>query len=199
MRTCSRGTAEPYTAGIDRLAVPHLRWWLDPGAKFGKVASEQAAEALAWALGRWGAVCAVTSERAPDYAGASLRVTSGPVDGPARVLAYAEVAGVRLVCDDAEDWGGRIDLRRVLLHEVGHILGIGHIAAGNLMAPVYSDQIADLQPGDVAEAVARYGPAAVAPGAPVPSGGVLVRFAKPAWGVVLFGDGAAGVTVLPVE
>ena len=44
-----------------------------------------------------------------------------------------------------------------MCHEFGHSLGIGHIQAGNLMAPYYSARIGTPQSGDIAEMVARYG------------------------------------------
>lgn len=63
-----------------------------------------------------------------------------------------------------------IDLCRVAVHELGHMIGIPHLSVGNLMAPTYSTGIATLQGGDIAEAVSRYGPP-VNPPTPVPPPG----------------------------
>ena len=54
----------------------------------------------------------------------------------------------------------RLDLVRVLTHELGHGLGVSHLGeqSGCLMAPFYSSRIGWPQPGDIAEVVARYGP-----------------------------------------
>ena len=54
----------------------------------------------------------------------------------------------------------RIDLVRVLTHELGHGLGVSHLGeqSGAIMAPFYSSRIGWPQAGDTAEVVARYGP-----------------------------------------
>lgn len=71
---------------------------------------------------------------------------------------------LRMRVDNTEPWvisdnppNNRVDLRRVLIHELGHGIGIPHIGTGNLMAPVYSSQINRPLPGDINEAVSRYG------------------------------------------
>lgn len=79
----------------------------------------------------------------------------------------------------------RIDLGRVACHELGHVLGIPHIQAGNLMQPTYSYSIWTPQAGDIAEAQGRYGkpvnaPPTPPPPPPVPSG---------SWTITLTGSG----------
>jgi hypothetical protein len=62
---------------------------------------------------------------------------------------------------NSQVWIGRIltiDPLRVLTHEFGHVLGIGHGPKGSLMYYEYSE-VATPQAWDIAEAVARYGPA----------------------------------------
>lgn len=53
----------------------------------------------------------------------------------------------------------RYELRYTLAHEVGHVLGLDHPgAAGELMSFRYQGNSLALQPGDIAGAVALYGP-----------------------------------------
>jgi len=51
-----------------------------------------------------------------------------------------------------------LDLRYVLMHEIGHTLGLDHAGSrGQLMSFKYLEQFRDLQPGDVAGITALYG------------------------------------------
>lgn len=91
------------------------------------------------------------------------------------VLAQSELANGRdgrktQQYDSTERWvvsdrpaNAQIDLARVACHELGHFIGIPHIAAGNLLQPTYDVRIRGPQGGDIAEARARYGPPAVKP------------------------------------
>jgi hypothetical protein len=115
----------------------------------------------------------------------------GRIDGRNGILAQSELPigftpqftrQISQLYDTGENWtlsgnppANRIDLGRVMCHELGHAIGIGHITDGNLMAPMYSTQIALPRNGDVTEARARYGsPAPVSPPPPPPPGGSLI-------------------------
>lgn len=120
---------------------------------------------------RWSSVCNLTAEYVSNAATAHVVIGFGAIDGPSKVLAYSELADgtertKRQTYDSSERFtiadnppADRIDLIRVATHEIGHVIGIPHIGTGNLMAPTYSQQIRGPQTGDVAEAMARYGPA----------------------------------------
>lgn len=83
-------------------------------------------------------------------------------DGASGTLAWARVAGFLVMFDDDENWAASGDSNgigwlEVFDHEFGHILGIGHLSDGNLMAPFYKRGLYKPQSGDIREAQARYG------------------------------------------
>ncbi len=58
------------------------------------------------------------------------------------------------------------DFRRTFAHEIGHALGLDHPGPrGAMMSFSYDEDVFELQAGDIAGAVALYGPAASAEGA----------------------------------
>lgn len=137
----------------------------------------QVAEAFALGWQWWADVCDILPRRVASAAEALVRVECARIDGPMQTLAWSELADgttrpKRQRFDAGEPWtvsespGRLIDLARVACHEIGHVLGIPHIATGNLLAPIYSATVRKPQAGDVTEAVRRYGPAKPRP--PVP-------------------------------
>lgn len=109
------------------------------------------------------------------------------IDGRGGTLAYAELAGFgdtsrdvrRVVADSGEAWAhhtgaprtNAMPIRRVVLHELLHALGIGHEESQEpaLMDPTVSN-IQKLQRWDIDQLQARYGkPQGTSP-APVPTG-----------------------------
>ena len=115
-------------------------------------------------------------------------MTTGVIDQSGGTLAWSELPnGNRQLTqkyDTREQWiisanpTSGIDAVRVICHETGHALGVGHIQSGNLLAPVYSRQIRKPQSGDVQEMRERYGPPVTGGGTeptpqPTPGGGSM--------------------------
>ncbi len=100
-------------------------------------------------------------------------------DGPGRTLAYAyfpsppnpePIAG-DVYLDDDENWqfGADIDVYSVLLHELGHSLGLNHLdQPGNVMNAFYR-RATELQSGDIATIRTLYATRTSTPTAPSPT------------------------------
>lgn len=154
---------------------PDVRWTITgvvPGFSYEQL---KAAYELAWSW--WAEVCVLRPEYVGPTQQADVLMGAGVIDRPGQVLAWSEMpcgttGPLRQMYDTSESWinsaepGNKIDLVRVACHEIGHALGVPHIESGNLMAPTYSTRIRKPQPGDVREAVARYGQPT--PSSPVP-------------------------------
>ena len=129
--------------------------------------------AAEWAIGRWAAVCNITPKMASGRVNIAMTVAN--LGGPGGVLADSQLpcgaspsAMMRQRYDSSELWyagegtppAGRISLRAVVLHELGHALGIEHLSPNGPMAvmqPYYRPDVLDLLPPDIAQAVGRYG------------------------------------------
>lgn len=145
-----------------------VTWFMETvPSRFGRTAAEAAYIAATKA---WMSCCGVKFEPTTNPKTARLTVRFDGIDGAGRVLGYSDLpddkGSPRLQrFDHEENWVisekpklGEIDFLRVATHELGHILGIGHISAGNLLQPMYDLNIRGPKAGDVHEAIARYGP-----------------------------------------
>lgn len=132
--------------------------------------------AFAAALDRWERVADITFVETADDSSADIVVgrQSSPVG---RAFANVETRGAvqkgvkeigrSLVClNAAQPWkigfDGNLDvydLVHTFTHEIGHAIGLDHPGgAGSLMSPRYDEKITGLGAGDIAGAVALYGP-----------------------------------------
>jgi len=125
----------------------------------------------------WSAVCGVTFvevsddgadwEQAPGALGArgDIRFVSFEIDGPYSVLAYATYPNYGdIALDRDENWAAPDNdyrfLRNVVLHELGHTLGLKHTLPQNgtkLMEAYYTDAFVGPQDDDIRGAVRYYG------------------------------------------
>jgi hypothetical protein len=170
-RFCGLPDVMPIQLELARWADPHIVWALDIN-DWPKIGLQGAQQAFALAWQQWADVCGIQPEYTSDLTRANVVVRTGKIDGPQGVLAWSELPGndqwrgtSKQMYDAAEAWANaveppryQIDLVRVACHEIGHVLGLPHIAAGNLLQPTYDTRIRKPQTGDINEVVQRYGP-----------------------------------------
>lgn len=179
-RFCQHPDVMPIQEELNRWPDPNIAFWVDPQSLVGlPVSADVAIGAIDWGWSQWAKVCGIKPRRVADASQAHVKVAFGSIDGPGKVLAYSELADNSMrqkgqKYDSQERWAFglqvprySIDLGRVSCHEIGHVLGLPHIANGNLLQPMYSETIAVPQAGDIQEVQSRYGPALASNPAPV--------------------------------
>ena len=183
-RYCAhQGESAPIGAGgLPRWPHKRITWRvLQPLPQF---ANDAYRAAIAEAFSRWAKVCGITPVEVDQGEPANLAfyvVSQTP--GGMLAQCYLPYPGItakhslRCEVDKAEGaaWcisdnppSNRLDLVRVLTHEIGHGLGVSHLGeqSGALMAPFYSSRVGWPQATDIAEVVARYGQPVEQPAAP---------------------------------
>lgn len=128
----------------------------------------QVTEAYDIAFSQWAEVCAIDPVRVDTHKKANIYARSGVgkkngLDNKGGTLAWSELPcgvaeNIQLdqMFDEAEDWSFNMAVA-VICHELGHALGLPHLANGNLMAPYYDPNVTKPQDGDVAEIIKLYG------------------------------------------
>lgn len=128
---------------------------------------DEVSRAYTLAISQWAEVCAiepkpVAAKNANIYARSGVG-KENHLDNKGGTLAWSELpcgvtANVQLdqMFDEAEDWSFDMAVA-VMCHEIGHALGLPHLANGNLMAPYYDAKHTKPQKGDIKEIVSLYG------------------------------------------
>lgn len=174
---CGVTTTANFGGQMIRWPKPDVTWGIAAGLP--GFAADSFRSAIAEGFARWSRVCGIRPQYVEDAGRANIVVGLQTI-GPGGVLADCELPvqqsmgqRCRMRIDTAEAWcvsdnppPNKIDLVRVVCHELGHGLGMDHVSGGNLMAPTYSTRIKDPQPVDIAEMVARYGLPTQQPTAP---------------------------------
>jgi hypothetical protein len=136
--------------------------------KLPNMSDEQIKEAYDIAFSQWAEICNIEPTRVERKEHANIYARSGlgrkhQLDARGGTLAWSELpcgveANMQLdqMFDEAEDWSFNMAVA-VMCHELGHALGLGHLNAGNLMAPYYDPNITAPLAGDIEEIVKLYG------------------------------------------
>jgi hypothetical protein len=183
-----------FSAGDRVCKWPHrdIKYYAD--IKLPGISDEQAKQAYDIAFAQWAAVCNIEPVPVDSHTKANIYARSGVgkkngLDNRGGTLAWSELPcdvheNIQLdqMYDEAEAWSFNMAVA-VICHEVGHALGLPHLANGNLMAPYYDPNVTAPQEGDIREIVDLYGkrkkPYSSMKDSSVHLGGTLIINGKP--------------------
>lgn len=154
-----------------------VSWYLDGSVLPAGFDYARAARAIADAFAQHAAAAAVECPPAPNMAAARVIVTFQFLDNSLVTLGLTDLPTgdpdqvVTLRLNAAVAWTDQ-ELYQVALHEAGHALGAVHtdpaVVGPCVMAAYYNPALVTLQPPDVAQDQARYGPRPSPTGAAAP-------------------------------
>jgi hypothetical protein len=167
------------------LGAATLSYWLGPVAS--RLGEAAAREEIENALAAWASVVQIRFSRAASSGGSrSLDIWFAPrshgdsytFDGPGGVLAHtfypppnSEPLAGDVHLDIEEPWriGADVDVFSVVLHELGHALGLGHNDDSNSVMYPYYRRVNALRPADITEIRKLYAAASDSPATPTPA------------------------------
>jgi len=144
----------------------HLTYYFYNGTD--KLPGDEEQDVIVAQMQKWSLYAAVTWQTGSYGSTYSSDIFWEPIDGSNGILAMAflpndvapETWAGDMIFDEDEDWhvGQDIDLEFVALHELGHVLGLGHSDDPTaVMYPFYtSGRSAELQPDDIAAVQSIY-------------------------------------------
>lgn len=157
--------------GLYKWPVNDLTWAIEnPSGLAPRLSAGDFKEAVQQAAEPFPKVCGLELTYKSNHKTANIRIRAAKIDQGGNTLAYAylpigNAPQLDLVVDTSETWVIKerpaqfeIDKVRVVRHELTHNAGVPHIEGGNLMQPMYSNDIREFQSGDVRELQLRYGP-----------------------------------------
>lgn len=146
----------------------HLQWcWID---RINGLTPEKQVEDTTWALEQWSKASNgwMTFEPTNDAKACDILLTTARIDGSGRVLADmmlppGDDRQLRGRFDTGENWDVSIIFKLVLLHELGHAMGLEHIndrKEQSVLDSIYNPKLTTLQRLDVARYLSIYPEAA---------------------------------------